>query len=76
MSAFFSNTKTINVYDGSYQVSSETTIEAVSHGQIFELLERNEKYRPSNYWAEVIFNNTHTRFTLNNGELSVRYFTL
>jgi hypothetical protein len=76
MNGIFSNTKTVSVYDGSYQVSRETTIETVSHESVRNLLLENQKYRNGNYWAEVIFNDTHTRFTLINGELSVRYFTL
>jgi hypothetical protein len=76
MSTFFSNTITVSVYEGSYQVSRQTTTEEVSHESIHNLLLENQNYRAGNYWAEVIFNNTHTRFHLVNGQLNVRYFTL
>ena len=67
----FSTSKTINLYDGSYQISSKIVNQEVSHDLITEILFTNQNYRAADYWVEVIFNNTITRFSLINNQLFV-----
>lgn len=70
----FTTKKRLNIYDGSYQISSVIIDGPISNDYVEQQLIKNELYRKADYWAEVTFNATITRYKLNNIILEITHF--